>query len=310
MKNITVLGCGVLGSQIAFQTAFCDYQVTIFLRSKESLKRAKGKLIEVKNNYISALEKMKDAKNINDWSFGISDYDSFNYKKLLKKINENIDKIKLETNLEKSIKDADLVIESMSEDVNLKRKLFKSISPYLKADAIVVTNSSSLIPSRFVKSISDSSRFLALHFANSIWKNNTAEVMMHKGTTEDSFNKVLDFAKSIRMVALPIKKEKAGYLLNSMLIPFLFSAMDLVVNGVSDVKSIDEAWTRGTGAPHGPFEILDIVGLKTAHDIVLMYVKIPSFLAPYNFKAQEKLLSEYIEEGKLGKSVGEGFYKY
>ena len=134
--------------------------------------------------------------------------------------------------------------------------------------------------------------------------------MKHNETNDKSFNEVIKFAKEINMVALPIAKEKSGYLLNSMLIPFLFSGLDLLVNGISDIESIDKAWTLGTGAPKGPFQILDTVGLKTAHEIVLMYVKIPSFLAPYNFKKMEALLKEYIEKGKLGIASGEGFYKY
>ena len=141
-------------------------------------------------------------------------------------------------------------------------------------------------------------------------ENNTAEVMKHNETNDKSFNEVIKFAKEINMVALPIVKEKSGYLLNSMLIPFLFSGLDLLVNGISDIESIDKAWTLGTGAPKGPFQILDTVGLNTAHEIVLMYVKIPSFLAPYNFKKMEALLKEYIEKGKLGIASGEGFYKY
>ena len=124
------------------------------------------------------------------------------------------------------------------------------------------------------------------------------------------FDEVMKFAEEIRMIPLPVRKEKSGYLLNSMLVPLLFSGMDLFVNGVSDPESIDKAWTLGTGAPKGPFQILDTVGLTTAHNIVKMYVKIPSFLAPYNFKGMEKMLKKYIDEGKLGMSVGEGFYKY
>ena len=134
--------------------------------------------------------------------------------------------------------------------------------------------------------------------------------MVQPSTEEKYFNEVVKFAKQIRMIALPLKKEKSGYLLNSMLIPLLFSGLDLYVNGISDPESIDKAWTLGTGTPKGPFKILDTIGLQTAYNVILMYVKVPSFLAPYNFKGMEKLLKKYIDEGKLGMSSGEGFYKY
>ncbi len=310
MKNITILGGGVLGSQIAFQTSYSGYNVTIYLRSKESIKRCKKKLEEVKNSYIEAINIMKKNKDINNWSLGIEDFDNFNASKCLKKVNMVIDEIKLELNLDKALKDTDLVIESMSEDFNAKKEIYESIKDKLDDKTIIVTNSSTMLPSKLAKYTGRSDKFLALHFANSIWKNNIVEVMRHDKTSDAAFNEVIDFAKSIRMIPLPLNKEKSGYLLNSMLIPLLFSGLDLLVNGISDVKSIDTAWKRGTGSPKGPFEILDTVGLKTAYNIVLMYVKIPKFLAPYNFKGMESLLKKYIEEGKLGKSSGEGFYKY
>ena len=75
-------------------------------------------------------------------------------------------------------------------------------------------------------------------------------------------------------------------------------------------ETIDKAWVLGTSAKEGPFQILDVVGLKTAYEIVKKYAKVPSFLAPYNFKGMEKLLKTYIDNNKLGKSTGEGFYKY
>lgn len=310
MKNITILGGGVLGSQIAFQTSYSGYNVTIYLRSKESIKRCKKKLEEVKNSYIEAINIMKKNKDINNWLLGIEDFDNFNASKCLKKVNMVLDEIKLELNLDKALKDTDLVIESMSEDFNAKKEIYESIKDKLDDKTIIVTNSSTMLPSKLAKYTGRSDKFLALHFANSIWKNNIVEVMRHDKTSDAAFNEVIDFAKSIRMIPLPLNKEKSGYLLNSMLIPLLFSGLDLLVNGISDVKSIDTAWKRGTGSPKGPFEILDTVGLKTAYNIVLMYVKIPKFLAPYNFKGMESLLKKYIEEGKLGKSSGEGFYKY
>ena len=312
MKNITIIGGGVLGSQIAFQTAYCGFNVTVWLRSHESVNRTKAKLLELKKKYTENINLMNtnEGKMFNNWCNGISNYDNFNYKECIKRVDEAYKNIKFEIDLGMSIKNADLVIEAMTEDFNIKKDLYLKMSYLLPKKTIVVTNSSTMLPSKLAKYTGRPEMILALHFANSIWKNNTAEVMKHGETNDKSFNEVIKFAKEINMVALPIAKEKSGYLLNSMLIPFLFSGLDLLVNGISDIESIDKAWTLGTGAPKGPFQILDTVGLNTAHEIVLMYVKIPSFLAPYNFKKMEALLKEYIEKGKLGITSGEGFYKY
>lgn len=312
MKNIVIMGGGVLGSQIAFQTSFCDYNVTVWLRSEGSIERTKAKLELVKNSYIDAINlmAMPEGKSFNNWCRGIADADNFNKDELINKVMGLSDKIKLELDMKKALEDADLVIESMAEDFEAKKDLYLKMAPLLPEKTIVVTNSSTMLPSKLAKYTGRPDKFLALHFANSIWKNNTAEVMMHPKTEEKYFNEVMEFAKSIRMIALPLKKEKSGYLLNSMLIPLLFSGMDLYVNGVSDFESIDKAWLLGTGAPKGPFQILDTVGLETAYKIVEMYLKVPSFLAPYNFKGMAKVLKEYIDAGKLGKASGEGFYKY
>lgn len=312
MKNIVIMGGGVLGSQIAFQTAFYDYNVIVWLRSEGSIERTKAKLELVKNSYIDAINlmAMPEGKSFNNWCRGIADADNFNKDELINKVMGLSDKIKLELDMKKALEDADLVIESMAEDFEAKKDLYLKMAPLLPEKTIVVTNSSTMLPSKLAKYTGRPDKFLALHFANSIWKNNTAEVMVQPKTEEKYFNEVMEFAKGIRMIALPLKKEKSGYLLNSMLIPLLFSGMDLYVNGVSDFESIDKAWLLGTGAPKGPFQILDTVGLETAYKIVEMYLKVPSFLAPYNFKGMAKVLKEYIDAGKLGKASGEGFYKY
>lgn len=312
MKNIVIMGGGVLGSQIAFQTAFCDYNVIVWLRSEGSIERTKAKLELVKNSYIDAINlmAMPEGKSFNNWCRGIADADNFNKDELINKVMGLSDKIKLELDMKKALEDADLVIESMAEDFEAKKDLYLKMSSLLPEKTIVVTNSSTMLPSKLAKYTGRPDKFLALHFANSIWKNNTAEVMVQPKTEEKYFNEVMEFAKGIRMIALPLKKEKSGYLLNSMLIPLLFSGLDLYVNGVSDFESIDKAWLLGTGAPKGPFQILDTIGLETAYNVVEMYLKVPSFLAPYNFKGMAKVLKKYIDAGKLGKASGEGFYKY
>ena len=312
MKNITILGGGVLGTQIALQSAFMGKKVTIWLRSEDSIKRTKPKLEMVKKSYIDAINKMasKEGNELSNWSFGISDVNHFNKKELLKRTEDAFESIIIELDIKKALKDCDLVIESMSEDFKAKKDLLMKIAPILNSKTIVATNSSTLLPSKLAKYSKREDKFLALHFANSIWKNNIVEVMKHEKTNDKVFKNVINFAKSINMIPMPLYKEKSGYLLNSMLIPFLFSALDLLAMGISDVESIDETWKKGTGAVKGPFEIIDTIGLKTAHDIVLMYVKIPAIIAPYHFKEIEKLLKKYIDEGKLGKNSKRGFYKY
>lgn len=311
-KNVTVAGGGVLGSQIAFQTAYCGFKVTVWLRDEQSCKETQEKLDNLKKVYVDTINLMAKPEGQNPavWSNGIADFKKFSKEDCLKKVEKAYKSIRLEIDLAKAVADADLLIESIVENLEIKKGFFNNVSQYLPDKTIVVTNSSTLLPSKMAKSTQRADKFLSLHFANQIWHNNTAEVMSQPKTSEEAFEAVLKFASDIKMVALPLRKEKSGYLLNSMLVPFLFSAMDLLVNGISDVESIDKAWTLGTGAPNGPFQILDVVGVVTAYNIVKMYLKIPSFLAPYNFKAMAKHLKQMLDEGKTGKAAGEGFYKY
>ena len=312
MKKIVVAGGGVLGSQIAYQAAYCGFDVTIWLRSEGSITRTQPKLDHLKDVYFETIEKMAtpEGQTPANWARGLADFDTFDKDECLKKAENAYNGLKLELDMAKAVADADLVIESMAENLDDKIEFYRKLAPLLPEKTVLVTNSSTLLPSKMAKYTGRPEKFLSLHFANSIWKNNTAEIMAQAKTEPKYFDEVMKFAGEIRMIPLPVRKEKSGYLLNSMLVPLLFSGMDLFVNGISDPESIDKAWTLGTGAPKGPFQILDTVGLTTAHNIVKMYVKIPSFLAPYNFKGMEKMLRKYIDEGKLGMSAGEGFYKY
>ena len=312
MKNIVVAGGGVLGSQIAYQAAYCGFNVTIWLRSEGSIARTQPKLDRLHQVYADTIRQMAgpEGKQPGVWACGIADGDAFDPEACLARSDAAYQGIRLELDLAKAAADADLVIESMAENLEDKFAFYQKLSPLLPEKTIVVTNSSTLLPSKLARSVARPEKFLSLHFANSIWKNNMTEVMGHDRTDPAVFDQVMDFAQAIRMIPLPVRKEKAGYLLNSMLVPLLFSGMDLYVTGVSDPESIDRAWTLGTGAPKGPFRILDTVGLQTAYNIVQMYVKIPSFLAPYHFKDMAKMLKKYIDEGKLGQSSGEGFYRY
>ena len=312
MKNIVVAGGGVLGSQIAFQAAYCGFNVTIWLRSEGSIARTQPKLDRLRETYAQAIRLMAapEGQTPANWCRGLADYETFDMDACLAQAEKAYAGIRLELDMANAVQDADLVIESMAENADDKIAFYQKLAPLLPEKTVLVTNSSTLLPSKFAKYTGRPEKYLSLHFANSIWKNNTAEIMAQSKTDPKYFEEIMEFARQIRMIPLPVRKEKSGYLLNSMLVPLLFSGMDLYVNGISDPESIDKAWTLGTGAPKGPFQILDTVGLTTAYNIVQMYVKIPSFLAPYNFKGMSKMLKEYIDAGKLGMSSGEGFYKY
>lgn len=316
-KKIVVAGGGVLGSQIAYQAAYCGFDVTIWLRSEGSIGRCQPKLDNLKKTYIDALNLMADpVKGEANWCPGLAEMGKFDLDECLKKV-ENIN-VKLELDMAKAVKGADLVIESMAENADDKIKFYTTLAPLLDEKTVVVTNSSTLLPSAFAKYTGRPDKYLSMHFANSIWKNNVAEIMVQDKTDKKYFDMICEFANEIRMLALPVLKEKSGYLLNSMLVPFLLSGLDLYANGISDPESIDLAWTKGTGAPKGPFKIFDTVGLTTALNIVDQYQKVPGLfkpmlskmMMPYNFKGMKAILEKYIAEGKLGMSSGEGFYKY
>lgn len=320
IKNVVVAGGGVLGSQIAFQAAYCGYNVTIWLRSEGSIGRTQPKLDGLKKTYIDTIELMDtpEGKNPSVWCRGIADVETFNKAECLEKVEKAYANIKLELDMAKAVEDADVVIESMAEITDEKIAFYKKLAPLMPEKTILLTNSSTLLPSTFAKVTGRADKYMSLHFANSIWKNNITEVMMQPASDPKVFDEVIKFANGIRMIALPVLKEKNGYLLNSMLVPFLLSGMDLVANGVSDPKSVDIAWMRGTGAPKGPFLIIDTVGVQTAYNIVSQYQKVPGLLSPllkkmmlpYNYKAMLAMLKKYIDEGKLGKMAGKGFYDY
>ena len=319
IKKVVVAGGGILGSQIAFQTAYCGFNVTILIRPEDSKEDLEKKLSVLKETYIECINDMdKNGESSTNWARGIAGTNPFNKKESLDKVNSTLERITIDTDQAASCKDCDLFIESITEKFEFKVSLYKSISPLLKEDTIIVTNSSTLLPSKLAKHTGRPTKYLAMHFANSIWKNNISEIMKQPETSEESFNEIINFANQINMVALPVKQEKSGYLLNSLLVPFLLCAMDLLANDISDPETIDKAWTLGTGAPKGPFQILDTVGLETAKNILEQYQKVPNLfdpllkkmMLPYNFDGALKIINEYIEKGKKGKTTGEGFYKY
>ncbi|TLS36004.1 3-hydroxyacyl-CoA dehydrogenase [Pseudalkalibacillus caeni] len=283
-KNITVAGSGVLGSQIAFQTAFKGFHVTVYDINDDAIARAKDRIANLKPRYQEDL--------------GATEQE----------VDTAYNRISFYSDLAKAVEDADLVIEAVPEVVQIKTDFYKKLRKVAPEKTVFATNSSTLLPSQFAEATGRPEKFLALHFANEIWVNNTAEIMKHQGTDPDVFNDLIEFAGAIGMVALPLQKEQPGYILNSLLVPLLEAAQLLLVKEVSDPATIDKTWMIATGSPKGPFAILDIVGITTAYNIAQGKAEATG---NEKFKQLAELLkTKYIDKGKLGRETGEGFYTY
>ncbi|CAM3454345.1 MULTISPECIES: 3-hydroxyacyl-CoA dehydrogenase [Saccharibacillus] len=282
--NILIAGSGVLGSQIAFQTAFHGFAVTVYDINDEALNRAKERIEQLKPLYQADLGATEEA------------------------LEAAMARFTFQSDLALAAAKADLVIESVPESLEIKIDFYQKLAQAAPAHTIFATNSSTLLPSQFAHATGRPEQFLALHFANEIWKNNTAEIMKHATTDEHVFNDVVAFAKQIGMVALPLQKEQAGYIVNSLLVPLLSSAQKLLVTGIADIETIDKTWMVATGAPVGPFGMLDIVGINTAYHIARTRAEHTGDEA---YQAVADLLkNDYVNPGKLGKATGEGFYTY
>lgn len=270
MENVTVLGSGILGLQVAFQTAFNDFKVVIYNPKETSLDSAKSRMGVLSQRY---KDEMKCSRRL---------------------IQKALDNIVYGSDLAKAVSNADLIIEAVPENLDLKREVFKKMAPLLPEKTIVVTNTSTFLPSDLADSTGRPEKFMALHFANQIWIQNTAEVMASPRTSEENFKIVVEFAEDIGMIPIKLKKEKSGYVLNSLLIPFLSAASDLLMEEIVDFKTIDDTWKIATKSPVGPFEIFDVVGVNTAYNIA----------KKTNAEFAEYLKTNFLDKGKPS------FYQY
>lgn len=279
-QNITIAGTGVLGSQIAYQTALNGFKVTAY---DLDIDAAKQRVLALKDSYKRDLDLTDE-----DFQAGLNN-------------------LTFTTNLEEAVQDADYVIEALPEEISIKADFYKQLSKLAPDKTVFASNSSTMIPSQLVKYVDRPQKFLNMHFANMIWKCNVAEIMRTDQTDPAVYQAVVDFAQAIKMVPIEIHKEQPGYVLNSLLIPFVVSAMSLWVKGVADPETVDKDWMISTGAPVGPFIMLDDVGLRTVWNIVNELYAIQH---KELFKQIADKLKEKIDAGQEGLESGEGFYKY
>ncbi len=284
MKNITIAGGGTLGSQVAWQAAFKGFDVIVYDAFDTGLEASKSFHMQFAELFMA--------------NRGVSP----------KEIDETFNRLSYTTNLEEAVKDADLISESIPENMDLKKRFYQELAKAAPEKTIFTTNSSTTLPSDYAELSGRPEKFLALHFANGIWEANIGEIMGHPGTDPEIFNRVVKFASEIGMVPIPIYKEQNGYILNTLLSPLLDAAGDLFFNGVADFESIDKTWMVSMGTKIGPFGIMDMIGMQTIYNV---YVLWSDKLGDRKKLERAKFIKKnYMDKGKLGVSSGQGFYKY
>lgn len=316
-EKVVVLGGGVLGSQIALMCAYTGHDTTIWLRSEGSIGRTEPKLERYRQLMLADLNQaralLKNPMGAYLYPKGlIRDWQSMSEEKidaLLVEAKKNLqENIHLELDLAKALKDADIVIESMAENPQAKIEMYEKARDLLEEKTILCTNSSTMLPSTFAEHTGRPEKYMALHFANEIWKYNTAECMGHAGTDPKVYDEVVRFADEINMIPIKLHKEQPAYILNSLLVPLMEAASHLWGKGVADPETIDLTWRLATGAPAGPFQIMDVVGLETVYNVTIMKpeAKDPNSV---DYKIAQ-MMKEKIDKGETGVNAGKGFYDY
>src|ERR1700741_4992909 len=223
--KVTVLGTGVLGSQIAFQCAYFGFDATAYDIGDDILAKARARFGDLAETY------KREVTGADDDTVAAAQA-----------------RIRLSSDLADAFGEADLVIEAIPEVLDIKRDTYTELSRVAPEKSIFATNSSTLLPSDLKAFTGRPPRFLALHFANDLWKFNIAEVMGTVETDPAVFDSIVGFAGAIGMVPISIRKEKAGYVLTSLLVPLLKAAGELAADDYANPADVDKVWRIATAA--------------------------------------------------------------
>ena len=269
VKHVHIIGAGVMGGDIATWCVSQGLQVTLQDLHAESLAKARQRA----------------------YSY---------FKKRLKKplpIKVAMDRFTLDIN-GYGLQKADIVIEAIFENKDIKRELYASIEPKLKKDALIVTNTSSIEIEQLCDAISDPTRLVGLHFFNPVTKMPLIEIVNGAQTNPDISQRAINFAKQIGKLPLPTKSSP-GFLVNRILTPYMIEAGLLHETG-SAIKDIDQA-AKEFGMPMGPVELADTVGLDVGLHVAKLLSKAYQYKIPNSFESM-------VNAGNLGKKTGQGFY--
>lgn len=202
--------------------------------------------------------------------------------------------------------DCDLVIEAASENEEVKREIFKTLTPHLKDEAIIGTNTSSISVTRLAANTDRPDRFCGIHFMKPVPAMQLVELIRGLATSEETFSTCRDFAENQLGKTIAVSEDFPGFIVNRILLPMVNEAIYTLYEGVGTVTAIDTAMKLGTKHPLGPLELADYIGLDTCLAILNV---LHGDLADSKYRPCP-LLAKYVEAGWLGVKTGRGFYDY
>jgi len=278
INNILILGSGTLGLRIGLACALNNYKATIYdidAKAFASAKKTQADLLKILVKAQTYTQNQADTA---------------------------IKNIRFTTDAQEASKDIDLVSESVTENIDIKKKVWQQFGKLCPPKTIFTTNTSSLLPSLYAEDTGRPSLFCAFHF-HDVFYANVVDIMPNPQTESWLIPLLQEFGKSIQQTPVVVKKESPAYIFNAMLIALISAAGALVTYDVGSIEDVDRSWMGNFKMSRGPFGIIDEIGLDTA-----WHVTVPKKDArSLRFAA---LLKTYIDQGKLGRKTGEGFYKY
>jgi len=281
IKNITVLGSGIMGHGIAQVSAMAGYNVV--LRDIEQLFLDKA-MEKIKWSLDKLVSKEKISENERDEIFS---------------------RIKPIVDLKDAVHDCDLVIEAVPEIMELKKKVYAELDKVASDQVVFASNTSTLPITEIANTISRPKKFIGIHFFNPPQLMKLVEVIPGQETSDDITNLTINFVKSVNKIPVTCRKDVPGFIVNRLFIPLVHEACYVMERQKIQQTEIDSAVKFSLGFPMGIFELADFTGLDVIHKATVeMHVRDKKVISPH------PKIEQLFNEKKLGQKSGEGFYKY
>ncbi|XP_054846522.1 hydroxyacyl-coenzyme A dehydrogenase, mitochondrial [Eublepharis macularius] len=287
VKQVTVIGGGLMGAGIAQVAAATGHTVILVDQTDEILNKSKKGIEES----LKKLTKKKFADKPEEGAQYIE--------KVLKNLTTSTDPVSV-------VHSTDLVVEAIVENIAVKNELFKTLDKFAPEHTIFASNTSSLPITDMANATTRQDRFGGLHFFNPVPLMKLVEVVKAPMTSQKTLESLMDFSRALGKTPIACK-DTPGFVVNRLLVPYLMEALRLFERGDASKEDIDVAMKLGAGYPMGPFELLDYVGLDTTKYIIDGWHSLESDNPLF---APSQMLNKLVEEKKLGRKTGEGFYKH